>query len=321
MGRIAELTVAEATIAARAGAIFERSLPLLRGDDCGDGVRILSAELTALRDDARPAEWQAFCRSAFTRHPITALLHEDPITWRAYAKPRGYPGDALLLDLIYTTDAPPADCTEQGRRVWDHTVSCEEAQAVRARRTRLGALIDETAASRPAPCILSVACGHLREAADSLAVREGVFRSGGCFTALDHDRESLAEVERNFGKDGIECVNASVKSLLQGALADRRYDLVYAAGLYDYLTDACAESLTAALFALLRSGGRLLVANFARGSPSAGYMDTFAAWRLNYRDRSAVERFARLVPCVLTWERQVFEDANRAIHYLDLGRV
>src|SRR5690349_4211574 len=31
-------------------------------------------------------------------HPMRQLLHQDPFTYRAFSKPRGYAGDAVLLD-------------------------------------------------------------------------------------------------------------------------------------------------------------------------------------------------------------------------------
>ena len=38
---------------------------------------------------------------ACLNHPIRDLLHQDPFTYRAFAKPRGYAGDAVMMDYIY----------------------------------------------------------------------------------------------------------------------------------------------------------------------------------------------------------------------------
>jgi hypothetical protein len=66
------------------------------------------------------------------------------------------------------------------------------------------------------------------------------------------------------------------------------FDLVYAAGILDYLPDALARGLCAALRGLLRPGGELLVANFLPGSKSTGYMEAFLDWWLLYRTPEAL---------------------------------
>src|SRR4051794_29103960 len=45
-------------------------------------------------------EWALF-RANFMHHPVTRIIHQDPFTAWSYRKPRGYAGDAWLLDFIY----------------------------------------------------------------------------------------------------------------------------------------------------------------------------------------------------------------------------
>ena len=54
----------------------------------------------------------------------------------------------------------------------------------------------------------------------------------------------------------------------------RGYDLIYSAGLYDYIPDAKdgvggAPQLTRMLFSLLNPGGRLLVGNYLKPSTTS----------------------------------------------------
>src|SRR5688500_6773533 len=68
-----------------------------------EGMNDLILGLQARRSNASDQEWMeivSFCM----RHPLRDLLFEDPFTHRAYNKPRGYAGDAVLLDLVYSRE-------------------------------------------------------------------------------------------------------------------------------------------------------------------------------------------------------------------------
>ena len=89
------------------------------------------------------------------------------------------------------------------------------------------------------PHVLSVACGHLREAGESTAFRRNAF---GRLVALDQDPRSLEVVRASLPGSGVETLCGSIKLLLAGAFADQRFDHVYAAGLFDYLDDLLSVS-------------------------------------------------------------------------------
>jgi extracellular factor (EF) 3-hydroxypalmitic acid methyl ester biosynthesis protein len=63
-----------------------------------------------------------------------------------------------------------------------------------------------------------------------------------------------------------------------------KFDLIYSAGLFDYLTDAVAEKLVASMAAMLKPGGKLLIGNFAPSCCGRGYMELFLDWKLIYRN-------------------------------------
>ncbi|MGZ3461641.1 MAG: class I SAM-dependent methyltransferase, partial [Archangium sp.] len=81
----------------------------------------------------------------------------------------------------------------------------------------------------------------------------------------------------------------TVRSIVLGRTSFRDVDLAYSAGLYDYLNEATAKRLTRQLFGMLRSGGRLVVANFAPNTPDAGYLESFMDWWLVYRDEEQMK--------------------------------
>ena len=172
-------------------------------------------------------------------HPVTHLLHQDPFTRRCYTKPRGYAGDARMLDYIYG-EADDDDSTGLGRRILEANREGPAPRAVRYRRDVLAAAIDEAAERVDRPRILAVACGHLREARGSKALQAGHV---GELVAFDQDPKSLDVVRRDFGRFGVRTELGRVRDLIVGrrAAESTGFDLIYAAGLYDYLRDDAAR--------------------------------------------------------------------------------
>jgi len=145
-------------------------------------------------------------------------------------------------------------------------------------------------ARRPAVSAVGrIACGHLREAMISRAILE---RRISEFIALDQDQESLDHIAETYTQHNIRIVNGSVRAVISGAVKLGGFNLIYAAGLYDYLVDRVAARLTAATFDMLVSGGRLLVANFAPTGRDIAYMEKFMRWKLIYRTEDDIMRLA-----------------------------
>jgi len=282
-----------------------------------EALTTLTRYLVALKGQQSSTDWAttiARCRA----HPLCDIIHQDPLTARAYAKPRGYSGDAELLDIIYTRDYRSSwrqPVTILGEAIFNHTISCNAPSAVRDRRDFLTSQIDGLCVTNPTAHILSVACGHLREAESSSAVVSGTF---GRFVGFDQDQNSLLIATESLGRFGVETVCGSIKTLLTGSLVAERFDFIYAAGLYDYLHDRLARQVTQTLFAMLRHGGRLLLANYLPEIDDAGFMEAYADWKLIYRNADAMRLLAVSIPASTIGIAQVFPDASNTIAYLDL---
>jgi len=82
-------------------AFLDRSYEELRDGCCVDDVidRLVDALYWFRADD--PEDWARWVSDVAIAHPLKDLLHTDPFTHRSFAKPRGFAGDAMLLDLIY----------------------------------------------------------------------------------------------------------------------------------------------------------------------------------------------------------------------------
>ena len=263
-------------------------------------------------------EWQA-CIGQCRAHSLLEMIHEDPFTGRAFKKPRGYAGDAELLDLIYGPEerwAKP-QASPLGMSIYHYTSAAPAAEGVRARRGFIADLIDGLAAKMPGLDILAVAAGHLREASLTAAVRR---RRIGRFVALDADAVSLEEVKRAYGTYGVETVTAPFSQLITGRVALGQFDLVYSTGLYDYLSVSTGRRLVRTMFDMLKPGGQLVVANFMPGIRDVGFMEAFMDWRLIYRTRHDMADLTLEIEEPEIRDLSLFTEDSRNIIFLRLTK-
>jgi len=284
-----------------------------------EGMSELLPALKACRERCAPSEWLEVVKLCL-RHPLRELLHEDPFTRHAYVKPRGYAGDAVLMDYIYSVDEGwpvPEGTSELGQKLFAWTTRSPACEGVRARREFIAGLLDRLAEQKERPHVLSVASGHLREVLLSASVKR---RRLGRLLALDADRQTLAEVERCYGAYNIETVAASVREILTRGESFGSFDLVYSLGLFDYLSQGAGQRLAAGMFRLLRPGGRLLLANFLPGIPDWGYMESYMDWKLIYRTRQEMLDLIARIPQEETHEIRIFAEENQNIIFLEVTR-
>jgi hypothetical protein len=285
------------------------------GGEVGANMETLHRGLSLLRRKWDREEWRAFCLEVARTHPLFTFLCQCPLTRYGLERPRGYAGDAGLIDYLY--DERSAGRLEPpGSHIYHFLYQQPSSRSVRERRELLSREIELAAARLQRPRILSVACGHLREAEHATAVAE---KRVGEFIAFDQDPLSLAEVARRHPGGPVRTVCGSVRSILLGRTRFESMDLIYSAGLYDYLAEGTAQRLTRLLFGMLRSGGRLVVGNFAH-CPEAGYLEAFMDWWLVYRDEAQVQAFvAEIDPSEIAFQ-QMFRDSERNVIYLVLTR-
>lgn len=247
----------------------------------------------------------------FTRAHSFAL--QDPYTRRGYEKPRGYAGDAVLLDYVYGTTSIPDGTTAFGEAilVWCYRNSAA-FKAVNERKWLLARELTKAATRVTGARCLSVACGHLRELAlVSVA-------SPARFVALDQDAQSLAVVAATYG-NRVQPVQSNIAELVtMGAAHLGGFDLITIAGLYDYLPNQYAHALTARMVEQLNPGGKLLVANFI-DCWERGYMECFMGWSLIYRSTSELKTLAQGVRSD-EFVVSVFTDSAGVIGYLEITR-
>lgn len=213
-------------------------------------------------------------------HKVFPILLEDPYTHHAFTKPRGFAGDASLIDLFYGHRSGWEAKTESGRLIFETLMRSPSCDSVRFRRGYYGAFIDQVAARTSDQArVLALACGHLREALFSRAVTDKAVQLVG----MDSDPLAVAEAQRSLASTGAEVRNASVIDFVRRRAWNETYDAIYAAGLFDYLDARVGQKVVSTAFEALRPGGTLSVANFLPTIVERGYMDLVMDWKLIYR--------------------------------------
>lgn len=283
-----------------------------------DAVRALVAGLAELRVGLSHEEWFGRVCPMCRHHKIAELLREDPYTARALEKPRGFAGDAKLLDLIYD-GVPPVNTGRLGRALFAATASSSSGLSVVDRRDRLTNAIRQTGQSHPGARVLAIACGHLREA-ERLTREDRA--SISAIDALDQDARALETVGNGDHAGLVSVLHGSVRDMIAGRISLHRYDLAYAAGLFDYLSDFVAVRLLRKMLEVLTPGGRLLVGNFTPGNWGRPYMDTFMDWRLEYRTPADMRQLGREASSnIAIRTERVYADSRENIAYLELTKA
>lgn len=271
----------------------------------------LATELGSSFDEAVTGgdlqEFQTFCRS----HPLSQILLMDPYARRAFEKPRGYAGDAVMLDYIYRPTHSSLDGLASV--IHEATTTLPNAKSILSRQDYLAHLINRTMISRETAEVLSVASGHMREL-DRL--RDITKDTNVRFTALDQDAASISEAQTTYREYAILGETKSFASLIRERVVAKRYDLIYSAGLFDYLQDSTAVALIKAMFARMEPGGVLSIANFTRDSHGRGFMAGFMDWCLIYRNEEDLRSLADAA-CPKASHR-IFRDQPRNVVFLEV---
>lgn len=301
MAHVASPTTDPNPVHSRLAHVFDHVLNSINNGECDAVLPVLAGALLPVEDIAAA---HAFLRS----HPLHSVLLEDPYTAQAFHKPRGYAGDALVMDMIYD-QVPPDGVTARGRDLFAATTAYPVAQAVRARRKLANEVIDEACAQNRRIC--SLACGHMREL-DNLTGRD--FAN---ITAVDQDGLAVDFV-RGRHPVGLDVRKMNVFAFLRSAISNgEKYDLIYSLGFTDYCDQRAMALLYRLMARCLTDTGTIFVANFAPNHLAQGWLEICLDWRLIYRD----EREMRLHAEVHGLESELWRDDTRSIVYSSMRRA
>jgi len=281
-------------------------------DQLRDGLRDLYALTTV-------EEWQDLLKNVVLSHPIKKTILEDPLTARSFNRPRGYAGDAEVLDMIYFPDKVDlGQVSNIGKKLFGYTTQTQIARALRERKDLLASYIEKTVEENNGSEILSVACGHCREIElVEPAKRELI----GRFAGIDQDYLSLEQAKSMVNLPVTEFLDMSIIDLIRKDNLEGKYNLIYSAGLYDYIGSKLAKRLTKNLYNRLAPGGRLLLFNVISDYREIGYFESYLNWPLIGRDQTAMFSLVDDIPSNEIATCEVKAGKNQTFHYLVVQRL
>jgi hypothetical protein len=246
---------------------------------------------------AAPATWRAASRYFHDR--FGALVDLSPVAARCFHKPLGYAGDFEMMNMIYRNES--LGDTLFGRSLSRVLLDSQAGQAVRHRAHYLAGKITAAAANgrpdRPVR-ILSVAAGPAMELQLILRNDPVLVRAGrAAITLLDQDASALRHARERIGAlagqagtaVNLQCINTSIRTVIAEGLHGS-YDLIYSAGLFDYLKDRTARAACGRLVAALAPGGTAVIGNFGTANPSRPMLELILDWPLQHRSASDLRR-------------------------------
>lgn len=208
---------------------------------------------------------------------------------RAYYKPKGYPGDYLMMEMIYKNQARGDGKFGTIADGW--LLKSVPAKAVRGRRRLMGMQLERESrrradSGRPIR-IASLACGSCRELFDFLT--DCPYSEKIDALCIDIDPDALQYVNNHINifhhRAAIRFLN---ENLVKWALGRARQDfppqnIIYCMGLADYLEKPFLLRLIRRCYRQLEPGGTLILGNFGPRNPDRAFMENVLSWRLIHR--------------------------------------
>jgi extracellular factor (EF) 3-hydroxypalmitic acid methyl ester biosynthesis protein len=197
-------------------------------------------------------------RQAF-QEKTDRILSGSCLVRHARTWPQGGQGDYKMLEYVYK-NAPLS--TGLGYYIDHYGLSLPLAQAVRCRIMKLEEIVRQEIRSRKAASVLNIGCGSCREL---MGLAPDIAASGAKVTCIDMDSDALAfAMERlsfTGAEESIEFSKYNATRMFDDELNMAAFgmtDIIYSAGLFDYLPSEFLSKVLGALYRMLHEGGTLV---------------------------------------------------------------
>ncbi|MEM7619344.1 MAG: class I SAM-dependent methyltransferase [Pseudomonadota bacterium] len=259
-------------------------------------------------------------------HP---MIMTAPFVHRTYHKPLGYAGDYEMVNMLLRT---PYEGPSIYAKLINKAFILEGMG--RAHRNRID-ILEQTLfeVAKTNICqnrkkrILNIGCGP---AVEVQRLIEDDVSEHLEFKLLDFNHETLAYTEKKLSQIlrnnqrnvEIEYIQQSVYSLLKqpksgGQLfPNNHFDMVYCAGLFDYLSDKICSRLIELFYQWAKHDGIVLLTNVHPLNPGINVMEYILEWHLVYRDEKQMSNLYNK-----TNNKRVFTDETGFNVFLEINKT
>lgn len=238
---------------------------------------------------------------SYARRELHPIMLCSPFLYRTYTKPLGYAGDYEMVNMMLRN---PYEGSSAFAKLLNYALL--NTAPVVAHRNRIVFLLEKLRAecvrrvSRGKTRIFNLACGpavevqrFLRECEESDLAEIDLLDFNA--ETLDYTRERIQEARMSGGRETkVGYFQRSVHQLLRAATQGGEdeftgYDIVYCAGLFDYLSQRVCKRLVELFCTMVKPGGMVIVTNVSDTNPSKAWMEYLVEWNLIYRGRAEME--------------------------------
>ena len=222
--------------------------------------------------------------------------YRGKIVKRGYEKPRGYPGDYLMLEAVYDNRSTSEDigyCCDM------YFLNNKYAVAVRNRKDMMKDMLLEHIRENTSPeiDILNIACGPCREITEAFSKKINCDKKIN-FNLVDFDEEAL-----HFSKKSLSFVETDnivfrylKHNVLRYTSKDKeeyasllgKQDFIYSIGLADYMPDKMFKKIISFCFKLLKPKGSFSFAHKDIKMYNPVDIDWWCDWTFYSRDEKEV---------------------------------
>jgi extracellular factor (EF) 3-hydroxypalmitic acid methyl ester biosynthesis protein len=238
---------------------------------------------------------------SYARRELHPIMLCSPFLYRTFTKPLGYAGDYEMVNMMLRN---PYEGSSAFAKLLNFALL--STPPVVAHRNRIDYLMDKlrTECARRVvggkTRIFNLACGpavevqrFLRECEESDLAEIDLLDFNA--ETLDFTRERIREASMTGGRrTKVGYFQRSVHQLLRAATQGGEdeftgYDIVYCAGLFDYLSQRVCKRLVELFCTMAKPGGLVIVTNVSDSNPSKAWMEYLVEWNLIYRGRTEME--------------------------------
>jgi len=235
----------------------------------------------------------------YAQRMLHSLVLWAPFSDRSYRKPLGYAGDHEMVAMMFREHREGTSLYAKVFNVWllHQDSSLAHQNRVTILEARLATCIAKVHGMGRRANVLNIGCGPAVEVQRLIA--NSPLSDHLDITLLDFNDKTLAQTGAQLRKlkqehgrtTTFEAVTKSVQQLLKDSAGKKqiaRYDMVYCAGLFDYMPDKICERLLGLFYQQAVPGGAVLATNVTPKNPNRASMEFALDWYLIYRDAQAM---------------------------------